>query len=252
VETLPALGGGDTSDNIDNLIAMAVQSQASVENLERLLAMRRELKAEYALTQYNKAMAAFQANCAIIKKNKMVPTNDGRVGYRFAPMDAIISQVKALLQQHGFSYTIDVEETDSGRLTSLCIVNHVDGHSKVSRYPVVLSDGTRMMTPTQVTAAALTFAKRYAFCNAFGIMTGDEDNDGRTVNTVAVTPISWDTIATIESLMDDTGVQVEHIYKLYKVTSLTALNSAQGQDCITRLTRVKERLDTTTDQEQPE
>jgi methylthioribose-1-phosphate isomerase len=28
-----------------------------------------------------------------------------------------------------------------------------------------------------VVAAASTFSKRYAFCNAFGIMTGDEDNE---------------------------------------------------------------------------
>jgi ERF superfamily len=242
----------DNGNNIDNLIAMAVQSQASVENLERLLAMRRELKAEYALAQYNKAMAAFQAACPIIKKSKVVTTSDGRVGYRYAPLDAIISQVKALVQQHGFSYTIDVEEAANGQLTSLCIVNHVDGHSKVSRYPVVLSDGTRLMSPTQVTAAALTFAKRYAFCDAFGIMTGDDDNDARKMDTVEVTPISWDTIATIESLMDDTGVQYEPIYKRYKVTSLTALTSVQGQDCVARLTRVKERLDATPDHDQPE
>ena len=28
-------------------------------------------------------------------------------------------------------------------------------------------------------AAAQTFAKRYAFCNAFGILTGDDDNDAQ-------------------------------------------------------------------------
>jgi ERF superfamily. len=33
------------------------------------------------------------------------------------------------------------------------------------------------MSDTQHVAAALTFAKRYAFTNAFGIMTGDDDND---------------------------------------------------------------------------
>jgi len=232
VETLPVLP--TNGDNIDNLIAMAVQSQASVENLERLLAMRRELKAEYALTQYNKAMAAFQAACPIIKKNKMVPTNDGRVGYRFAPMDAIISQVKALLQQHGFSYTIDVEETDSGRLTSLCIVNHVDGHSKVSRYPVVLSDGTRMMTPTQVTAAALTFAKRYAFCDAFGIMTGDEDNDARKMDTV-VQPIDPEVLDAIQDLLIGNETIVPSILKRFKVTELSQLSNDQGLDCLNRI-----------------
>jgi hypothetical protein len=239
VETLPVLP--TSGDNIDNLIAMAVQSQASVENLERLLAMRRELKAEYALTQYNKAMAAFQAACPIIKKNKMVPTNDGRVGYKYAPLDAIISQVKGLLQQHGFSYTIDIEEQSNGQLTSLCIVNHVDGHSKVSRYPVVLSDGTRMMTPTQVTAAALTFAKRYAFCDAFGIMTGDDDNDARKMDT-AVELIDTDMLDTIEDMLIGHEAIVPSILKRYKVPGFAELNKVQAVDCLNRISAYLDRI----------
>jgi hypothetical protein len=42
---------------------------------------------------------------------------------------------------------------------------------------VPLGNKTQIMSDTQVTAAALTFAKRYAFCNVFGILTGDEDNE---------------------------------------------------------------------------
>lgn len=42
---------------------------------------------------------------------------------------------------------------------------------------VPLGNKTQVMSDTQLYAAASTFAKRYAFCNAFGIMTGDEDNE---------------------------------------------------------------------------
>ena len=35
------------------------------------------------------------------------------------------------------------------------------------------------MSAPQVVAAAITFGTRYAFKNAFGIMTGDDDNDGQ-------------------------------------------------------------------------
>ena len=35
------------------------------------------------------------------------------------------------------------------------------------------------MSPMQSFGAAMTFAKRYAFCNAFGILTADEDRDGQ-------------------------------------------------------------------------
>ena len=38
-------------------------------------------------------------------------------------------------------------------------------------------DAGAYMNEAQKAASALTFAKRYSFCNAFGILTGDEDDD---------------------------------------------------------------------------
>jgi len=35
-----------------------------------------------------------------------------------------------------------------------------------------------LTTQPQLVAGASTFSKRYAFCNALGILTSDEDNDG--------------------------------------------------------------------------
>ena len=69
METLPAL----QEQQIDSLIAQAIDKNVSVETLERLLIMRKELKAEYAKEQYDKDMASFQAECPIIMKNKYVP-----------------------------------------------------------------------------------------------------------------------------------------------------------------------------------
>ena len=37
------------------------------------------------------------------------------------------------------------------------------------------------MTAQQMVGSARTFAMRYAFCNAFGILTGDEDTDARKI-----------------------------------------------------------------------
>jgi len=52
------------------LIAKAIDKNVHVETTERLLMMRRELKAEWAKEAFDKAMSAFQAECPIIKKNK--------------------------------------------------------------------------------------------------------------------------------------------------------------------------------------
>jgi hypothetical protein len=58
-----------------------------------------------------------------------------------------------------------------------CMAKHKDGHSEPSSMEVPLGTKTAVMSDTQVVAAALTFAKRYAFCNVFGILTSDEDAD---------------------------------------------------------------------------
>jgi hypothetical protein len=41
------------------------------------------------------------------------------------------------------------------------------------------------MTTPQKFASALTFAKRYAFCNVLGILTGDKDDDANTAGSPA-------------------------------------------------------------------
>lgn len=170
--TMPAL----TDVSADQLIARAIDKGVDVGTMERLLAMRKELKAEFAEEQYNKAMAKFQSECPIIEKRKEVKDDKGKVLYKYAPLDDIVMQVRDILAANGFSYSWDTEENES-TITPICIVTHISGHSKRSRFNIPSKGGTSIMSGPQKAAAALTFGKRYAFCNALGIMTGDEDVD---------------------------------------------------------------------------
>lgn len=165
--------------DINALLEKAVDSKAAVEVLERLQVMRRELKAEHAQEAFDNAMSAFQAECPVIRKNKSVNDTGGKRLYDYAPMEQIISEVKPLLQKHGFSYTLDTDvESKDGWVIAQCIVTHQEGHKQKSEAKFPLGAGTRAMSTTQIFAAALTFASRRVFCNAFGIITGDEDRDG--------------------------------------------------------------------------
>lgn len=159
----------------ESLIEQAINRGVSVETMERLLAMRRELKEEKAKEAYNFAMSRFQAECPIIKKTKQVLNRDKTLRYSYATIDSIVRQVKGLIQKYGFSYTIDaiVEEK---WVTAICKVIHDLGHSETSQFKIPI-DSEAYMNESQKFASALTFAKRYAFCNAFGILTGEEDDD---------------------------------------------------------------------------
>jgi hypothetical protein len=159
----------------EQLISQAINKGVTPENMEKLLSMRRELKKEWAKEQYDLAMADFQSACPVIKKTKIVKNKDGSVRYKFAPIDSIVLQIGSLLKKNGFSYSIDSRTVDNG-LTIYCKVTHQAGHSEVSEFTVPIDKGA-FMNEAQKVASASTFAKRYAFCNAFGILTGDEDDD---------------------------------------------------------------------------
>lgn len=162
-----------------DLLRLAVEKGANVETIERLMAVRRELNAERAKKEFDDALAAFQRDCPIIEKKKAVMNKGGQgIRYHYAPLDAIIASVKGLLHEHGFSYSLDTITDDKG-VKSICKITHRGGHSQTSEFRVPI-DPTAYMNAQQQFASALTFAKRYAFCNGMGIMTADADLDANT------------------------------------------------------------------------
>jgi len=163
--------------SVDNLLLRVVQQKLPVETAREFMQLRREAKAEWAKEQFDNAMAKFQMDCPIIEKKKDVKNDAGEVIYKYAPIEDILRAVKPIMLDNGFSFRIKTETGDM--VKAICVVTHIKGHSEESEMQVPKGTKTRMMSDTQVVAAALTFAKRYAFCNAFGILTGDEDNDGR-------------------------------------------------------------------------
>lgn len=158
------------------LLQQAVASGASIDTLERLMALRKEVLAEQAKQAFNEAMAAFQEECPVIEKKKGVKTKSGAEAYRYAPIDSIVSQVKHVIRKHGFRYSTTMQLGEN-KVKVICRVVHAMGHEEVSEMEVPLGNKTDIMSQSQVVAAASTFAKRYAFLNAFGIMTGDDDDD---------------------------------------------------------------------------
>lgn len=159
--------------DIDALMNKAIDAKSAVEVMERLQAMRRELRAERAKEAFDAAMAEFQSECPIIVKKKAGAKN----AYRYAPLDDILIQVRPLIRQHGFSFAI-TSEIDKGWVKAVCKITHAQGHSETSEFKAPVDERNVMMTDPQRYGAAMTFAKRYAFANAFGILTADEDTDG--------------------------------------------------------------------------
>lgn len=158
------------------LISQGIDKGLSIDGMERLLKMRTELKSEYAREEFARALSAFQSQCPVIGKGSEAKDKDGKVRYRYAALGEISEAVAPLLEKNGLSYTFKTKQSDKS-VTAICIVKHLAGHAEETEFEIPI-DPKAYMNEAQKVASALTYAKRYAFMNAFGIMTGDEDDDG--------------------------------------------------------------------------
>jgi hypothetical protein len=178
--TVPTSASPSTT-SVDGLLALAVERGVPVETLERLLAMRTQLKAEAAREAFLAALSAFQADCPVIHKGRTA--GGGSYTYRYAPLEDIVRAITPLLHRHGLSYRFDTafEATERGQAQVVtCIVHHRDGHSERSEFRTPIDSNGRMNVMQQA-ASAQTYGKRYALLAALGIVVGGEDDDGHGV-----------------------------------------------------------------------
>jgi len=148
--------------------------------LNLLLAMHERLLAAQAKREFDDAMTAFQAECPVITKGRGVRDGGGVKLYEYAPFEDVIAAVKPFLQTHGFSFDLNTDvESKDGWVVAICTAKHRGGHSESKSVKLPIGSGTRAMSTTQIYAAALSFASRRAFQNAFGIVCAGEDKDGK-------------------------------------------------------------------------
>lgn|SRR3990167_1916633 len=219
--------------SVTNLISQAIAGNVSVETLERLFSLREKVKAEAAKEAFVAALAGFQQDCPIIKKTKDVLNKDGRtVRYSFAPIDSIVTQIKAPLLKHGISYRWEVDTKD-GKVTAKAIVTHLLGHSESSSFEVPV-DTEGYMTNPQKNASALTFAKRYSLCNALGIATGEEDTDATDAGQKDAKDPRTKIITRLRSLGEKTGTKDEIQEAVKRLTTLDLVKE-NFDEIVTRL-----------------
>lgn len=208
------------------LIAQAVDKKVDVATMEKLMDLQERWQKGEAKKAFDRSMAAFQSECPAINKTVTVKNKDGSARYKFAPLDAIIEQVKSILQKHGFSYTIDVKY-ENNIMLSTCKITHELGHSETSTFPAPI-DPQGFMNEAQKFASASTFAKRYAFCNAFGIMTADMDDDSQESGTALQ---DANIAASMEMIKNAKSVQSLQDYKV-KVMAYKSFTETQKSSLV--------------------
>jgi hypothetical protein len=171
--------GGAVAPPMDMESLFRAAMEKGPEIVERMVALRDKLCAQEAKRQFDEAMVSFQAECPIVTKTRGVRDNSGVLAYQYAPLERVIEVIRPCLQRHGFSYDLDTDtSSEQGWVIATCTAKHRGGHSETKRVKLPIGTGTRIMSTTQIYAAALSFASRRALQNAFGIVCAGEDKDG--------------------------------------------------------------------------
>jgi hypothetical protein len=173
--------------DIEAILLKAAESNMSLEGIERLMAMRIQLKAELAREAYLAALSAFQAECPPVEKtthvyNKNKPHTPENIRYSYAPLEDIEAVIAPYCKRFGFSYTFKRRiDTTKKEVTTICVVNHAGGYSTPLEESGTFTapiDPEAYMSETQKYGSAGSFSKRYALVDAFAVKLIGEDDDG--------------------------------------------------------------------------
>lgn len=178
------------------LLELAINKDADIEKLERLMAMQTQWDERNAKRDFLAAMARFQSRCPDIKKLKQGHN------YKYAPLSDIVAQVRDLIAECGMCYRFEQDHEKGIRVT--CIVSHESGHSE-SNTMVAAPDTSGSKNAIQAIGSTVQYLMRYTFVGAFGITTADEDMDGRLPEKAEVAIDRGEVIKKIQELIKSKG-----------------------------------------------
>lgn len=168
-----------------DMIDRAVSSGASVEALEKLMALQERWEANQGRKAFDNAIAAAKAEIPSITKNRKVDftTAKGRTNYEYEDMAGIAAIVDPILSKFGLSYRFRTAQ--SGQVVSVtCVLSHRDGYSEETTLETPKDDSGNK-NHIQAVGSAVTYLQRYTLKSALGLA-ASKDEDGKIDKPVSV------------------------------------------------------------------
>lgn len=246
--------GASAVENFDNphrpdpfvqmIERVVLDPNASVEKLERMLALRneevenqrrrdREDAAFTAQRAYFAAMSKCQAELPVVKKNQ----ENKHTKSNYADLAAIEEQAMPIIHRHGFAVSFQPDGyNEQGELRILWEISHEEGHVRngVGEIPVDVagSQGKVNKTGTQAFGSTATYGRRYLLCMLFNISTGD-DRDGNRVEDRS--PISQDQLTNLRAEIERVGADIAKFCSVFEIEALPDLPNSEFNEAMLRL-----------------
>lgn len=209
-----------------DLLQIALEKGASVDQLERLMDMKDRHEANEARKAYVQAMSVFRSKCPVIAKTRMAHNS------KYAGLAETIEQIKSLLSECGLSHSWKTEQRDHA-ISVTCCVTHVLGHQECTTMEAPPDDSGKK-NRIQAIASTVSYLERYTLYAILGLASAEMDDDGGLAYG-NVEYITEEQIAEIESLADEVGTKTSAICSFYGVKHLGVFPAKHYADAIKKL-----------------
>jgi hypothetical protein len=180
------------SDSPSKILALigriALNPDADVEKLERMMAMYERLKAKEAELAYNAAKGRILKKLAGIKivKNRSVlheieqgkPQKGAYEAFKYAPLEEIDKHLRPLLAQEDMDLSYSDEPREGGEILIRGRLKHLPGGHYEDSFMPAPPDTTGGKSKVQAVGSTNSFLRRYVACNIFNIVVVGDDDDG--------------------------------------------------------------------------
>ncbi len=161
-----------------SFVAMAVRDpNIDVTKLDALLRMQREIVADDAKAQFNRALHAAQSEMPRVAKNGTIELGEKKGSIPFATWEDVDTVVRPIASKHGFSSTFTSTERNGGGAVMSGTFRHVAGHSETLTIVLPLDTGPGRNN-IQAAGSTNSYGKRYLTENFYNIVRKGQDDDG--------------------------------------------------------------------------
>lgn len=215
-----------------DMIDRAISSGASVEALEKLMALQERWEANQGRKAFDRAIAEAKAEIPPIIKNREVDfsTTKGRTHYRHEDLAQIAATVDPILSHHGLSYRFRTAQ-EGQTVTVTCILSHRDGYSEETTLSSA-ADQSGNKNHIQAIGSAATYLQRYTLKMALGLAASNDD-DGKSSETPSL--INADQFVILQELMEQSGADEAKFLQFIGVDRLDDMNLRQFDTAVSAL-----------------
>ena len=216
-----------------DMLDRAIGQGASIEVLEKLMALQERWERNQARRAFDAALAAAKAQIPIIAKNRQVGFDSKKAGaartdYWHEDLAEIARTIDPILGQHGLSYRFRTTSNVGEPITVTCIVSHRDGHSEENTL-VGPRDESGNKNSIQAIGSTVTYLERYTLRAALGLASSKDDDGAAAGAPVGPTgPITPGQVEEIKKLTEN--FSSERMQKFFTYFGIESIGSMPAKE----------------------